>query len=86
MRLEPNFISLPMATEHRLTRLLATLAVALSSIPRVHSQIDNRASLGMNLFFHTDYNNSLAFTDIVPDSALRQLVLPRSNRGSMSLR
>ena len=40
----------------------------------------------MNLFFHTDYNNSLAFTDIVPDSALRQLVLPRSNRGSMSLR
>lgn len=49
-------------------RVALALAVALSSIPHVHSQTDNRASLGINLWFHTDFNNSFAFTDLVKRS------------------
>lgn len=41
------------------------LSLLVLTAATCYPQIDNRANLGMNLWFHTDYNNSLAFTDIV---------------------
>ncbi len=54
-------MTLPLPLLHPLT----ALAIALSFAPHAQCQIDNRADLGMNLFFHRDFNNSFAFTDIV---------------------
>jgi len=54
-----------MVAPSRFLQLLAALAVALPFVPQALSTVDNRANLGMNLFFHRDFNNSFAFTDIV---------------------
>jgi hypothetical protein len=46
------------------SHLLVLLLVLASCVP-AHSQVDNRENIGMNLWFHSDFNNSFAFTDIV---------------------
>lgn len=47
--------------------LAVLLFTLFTSTPHAQSQtgVDNRNDLGMNLFFHRDFNNSFAFTDIV---------------------
>lgn len=47
------------------TLCLACLAILVSVSGAQSPRTDNRVNLGMNLFFHTDYNNTFAFTDIV---------------------
>jgi hypothetical protein len=41
------------------------LALALTATPGPAQEVDNRANIGMNLWFNTDFNNSFAFGDIV---------------------
>ena len=49
----------------RLSIYWAQLSVLVLTAATCYPQADNRSNLGMNLWFHTDYNNSFAFTDIV---------------------
>ncbi len=47
-----------------LKTLFFALAIVLGAEPAA-GQTNSRAEIGMNLWFHVDYNNSFAFTDLV---------------------